>query len=41
MPESVTPKKIAATKTYQRTYDKFRGVDFSTDPTQVADFRSP
>lgn len=41
MPESVTPKKIAATKTYQRTYDKYRGVDFSTDPTQVADFRSP
>lgn len=41
MPTSVTPKKIAATKTYQRTYDKYRGVDFSTDPTQVADFRSP
>jgi len=41
MPESVTPKKISATKTYQRTYEKFRGVDFSTDPTQVADYRSP
>lgn len=32
---------IPETKSYTKTYDAFRGVDFSTDPTQVADARSP
>lgn len=41
MPQSVTPKKIESVKLYSKAYDKFRGVDFSTDPTQVADYRSP
>lgn len=41
MPESVTPKKIESIKLYQKSYTQFRGVDFSTDPTQVADYRSP
>lgn len=41
MPQSVTPKKIESIKLYSKAYDKFRGVDFSTDPTQVADYRSP
>lgn len=37
----VTPSKIESTKLYQKAYTQFRGVDFSTDPTQVADYRSP
>ena len=37
----VTPSKIESTRLYQKVYDQFRGVDFSTDPTQVADYRSP
>lgn len=32
---------IPEVKSYTKTYDAFRGVDFSTDPTQVADARSP
>lgn len=31
----------AGSRLYRKTYDKFRGVDFSTDPTQVSDTRSP
>ena len=27
--------------TYSKTYDKFRGVDFSSDPSKVASYRSP
>ena len=41
MPSSVTPKKIESIRLYQKEYTQFRGVDFSTDPTQVADYRSP
>ena len=41
MPNSVTPKKIDSIRLYQKEYTQFRGVDFSTDPTQVADYRSP
>lgn len=37
----VTPNKIDSTKLYQKRYTQFRGVDFSTDATQVADNRSP
>lgn len=37
----VTPSKIETTRLYQKTYNQFRGVDFSTDSTQVADYRSP
>ena len=41
MPSSVTPNKIESIRLYQKEYTQFRGVDFSTDPTQVADYRSP
>ena len=41
MPANVTPNKIETIKLYAKSYDKFRGVDFSTDPTQVAEYRSP
>ena len=41
MPRLTTPKNIADVKRYQKSYTKFRGVDFSTDPTQVSDSRSP
>ena len=41
MPTSVTPQKIDSIRLYQKAYTQFRGVDFSTDPTQVADYRSP
>lgn len=36
-----TPKNIDDVDLYRKRYDKFRGVDFSTDPTQVSDTRSP
>ena len=36
-----TPKNIQSVSLYNKRYDKFRGVDFSTDPTQVNDSRSP
>lgn len=32
---------VPEVKTYTKTYSAFRGVDFSTDPTQVSDARSP
>ena len=41
MLKSVTPKNIEEVKRYGKTYSQFAGVDFSTDPTQVADKRSP
>lgn len=41
MPQSVTPKNITDVKLYSKKYTQFRGVDFSTDPTQAADYRSP
>lgn len=41
MPKAVTPKNIQDIKRYHKAYSKFRGVDFSTDPTLVNDSRSP
>lgn len=41
MPRLTTPKNIEDIKRYHKAYSKFRGVDFSTDPTQVNDSRSP
>lgn len=41
MPVLTTPKNIADITRYRKAYTKFRGVDFSTDPTQVSDSRSP
>ena len=41
MPTLTTPKNIEDIKRYHKAYSKFRGVDFSTDPTQVSDSRSP
>lgn len=41
MPQLTTPKGIAEIKRYAKSYNRFRGVDFSTDPTQVSDQRSP
>lgn len=41
MPKAVTPKNIQDIKRYHKSYSKFRGVDFSTDPTLVNDARSP
>lgn len=41
MPIAVTPKNIQDIKRYHKAYSKFRGVDFSTDPTLVNDSRSP
>ena len=35
------PKNMDSVDLYKKRYDRFRGVDFSTDPTQVADTRSP
>lgn len=40
MPKAVTPKNIQDIKRYHKSYSKFRGVDFSTDPTLVNDARS-
>ena len=41
MPSVVTPRNISDVKRYHKSYSKFRGVDFSTDPTLVNDSRSP
>lgn len=41
MPRRVTPRNIDNVTLYRKKYTEFRGVDFSTDPTQVADYRSP
>lgn len=41
MAKSVIPDKIESAKLYAKEYSRFSGVDFSTDPTQVADYRSP
>jgi len=41
MPKSVTPKNIASIKLYTKEYRQFAGVDFSTDETQVKEYRSP
>lgn len=41
MAKSVTPKNIKETQKYQKTYQHFLGVDFSTDQTQVSTARSP
>lgn len=41
MPNLTTPKNITDIQLYRKRYNKFRGVDFSTDPTQVDDSRSP
>lgn len=41
MPSIVTPRNISDVKRYRKSYSKFRGVDFSTDPTLVNDSRSP
>ena len=41
MPKSVTPKNIASVKLYTKEYRQFVGVDFSTDETQVKEYRSP
>lgn len=41
MPRNVIPDKIESIKLYSKEYSRFSGVDFSTDPTQVADYRSP
>ena len=32
---------VPRAKTYRKLYDKFRGVDFASDPSEVADSRSP
>lgn len=41
MPSVVTPRVSESIDLYSKKYSKFRGVDFSTDPTQVNDSRSP
>lgn len=41
MPNIVTPRIAGDTELYSKRYEKFRGVDFSTDPAQVHDTRSP
>ena len=41
MIRNVTPKRIKEIARFSATYDKFRGVDFSTDATQVKEQRSP
>ena len=41
VPSVVTPRNISDVKRYRKSYSKFRGVDFSTDPTLVNDSRSP
>ncbi len=41
MPQAVTPKNIAEVKLYTKKYAQFKGVDFSTESTQVSELRSP
>lgn len=38
---AITNTTIKEVTRYRKRYSEFRGVDFSTDATQVADFRSP
>ena len=41
MPSIVSPRVSDNTKLYSKRYTQFKGADFSTDPTQVGDSRSP
>jgi hypothetical protein len=41
MPKLVTPRISDDVTLYTKRYEKFKGVDFSTDPTQVSEARSP
>ncbi len=41
MPKPIRTEKIATPPVYKQVYDRFKGVDFSSDPSQIEDTRSP